>query len=154
MKTNEDLRRETEPQPPVNQARFAEHHWLQQITYDGHYGSVIVLQWNPSAKRWSHSGDVGTGVYVDTGGWRYLGPCEMPDASLATLRFHVGDQVVYTHPATKNEFRVVVNTISPSKMANYYDVEVQVHPAAVIQAQKLGLPGKFWVCDFSLTAFK
>lgn len=68
-----------EPVPPMNHIRGAEHHWLEKIDCDGHSSGFIVLQWNPSAKRWSHSGCVGTGGYIDTKYWVYKGYCPIPE---------------------------------------------------------------------------
>lgn len=66
-----------EPIPPKGQ-KLGGHHWLQEVDFDGRVMDTVVLQWNPGAQRWSHSGHVGTGVYVDTKGWKYLAPCPMP----------------------------------------------------------------------------
>ena len=40
----------------------------------------VLLQpkWNPGAKRWSHSGNCGTGWYIDTRGWKYVAPYPLP----------------------------------------------------------------------------
>lgn len=73
------LRERIEVLPPANRLKAAEHHWLEVLDTDGHSFGLVVLQWNPGAKRWSHSGQVGTGRYVDTSYWRYVGPCPMPD---------------------------------------------------------------------------
>ncbi len=67
-----------EPVPPGWQARTAGHHWLEKLDSDGHSSGVIVLQWNPSARRWSFSGNVGTGMYVNTKGWKYVERCPVP----------------------------------------------------------------------------
>jgi hypothetical protein len=66
------------PIPPHPKA--ANHHWLQQVDFDGNLGETVVLQWNPGAQRWSHSGNVGTGIYINTEGWRYVAPCPMPES--------------------------------------------------------------------------
>lgn len=66
----------TIPVPPNPKA--ADHHWLEKLDYDGHSFGLIVLQWNPIAQKWSHSGDVATGLYVNTEGWRYDSPCPLP----------------------------------------------------------------------------
>lgn len=68
-----------EPVPPVKYARGADHHWIQKIDYDGHVGDTVCLQWNPGAKRWSHSGYVGSGIYVEAKGWKYVAHCPIPD---------------------------------------------------------------------------
>lgn len=65
-----------EPKPP--HPKSADHHWLQIRDFDGHDMGTVVLQWNPCAQRWSHSGDVGTGYYINTNGWVYIAPCPMP----------------------------------------------------------------------------
>lgn len=70
---------EKEPVPPVNHIKTAGHHWLDQIDFDGRFHQRVVLQWNPVAKRWSHSGQVGTGLYIDTKRWKYIEPCVMPE---------------------------------------------------------------------------
>lgn len=71
---------EGEPKPAKNaDLRLAGHHWLDCYDIDGHFHQRVVLQWNPSAKRWSHSGDVGTGIYVNTQYWRYVAPCPIPE---------------------------------------------------------------------------
>lgn len=72
------IEKKPEPQPVGFRARLAGHHWVQEIDFDGHVGGTIVLQWNPSVKRWSHSGNVGTGGYVEIPGWKYIGICPMP----------------------------------------------------------------------------
>lgn len=68
-----------EPLPPGHHQRLAEHHWLDAFDIDGHFKGTVVLQFNPAVKRWSHSGDVGTGIYVNTKYWKYRCPCPMPD---------------------------------------------------------------------------
>lgn len=65
-----------EPVPP--NPRSGDHHWLEKIDMDGHSGGLIVLQWNPGAKRWSTSGNLGTGIYVETAGWKYVELCPLP----------------------------------------------------------------------------
>lgn len=68
------------PQPPGWMAMQAGHHWLDHFDSDGHFHGTVVLQWAPSAKKWCHSGNVGTGMYVDvTEHWRYSAECPMPD---------------------------------------------------------------------------
>lgn len=67
-----------DPVPPGHHVRLAGHHWVQEIDFDGREGSIIVLQWNPSVKRWSHSGQVATGLYVDIKGWKYISVCPIP----------------------------------------------------------------------------
>lgn len=67
-----------EPVPIGFHAKLAGYHWLQEVDFDGRVMDTVVLQWNPGAQRWSHSGHVGTGIYVDTKGWKYLAPCPMP----------------------------------------------------------------------------
>lgn len=69
----------SEPIPP--NTKTAEHHWLEVFDSDGHSFGLVVLQWNPGAKRWSHSGDIGTGIYVNTYGWKYIAKCPMPEES-------------------------------------------------------------------------
>ncbi len=64
--------------PPGHHARLGGHHWVQKIDTDGSVIDTVVLQWNPSVRRWSHSGNVGTGLYVDIKGWKYLSVCPMP----------------------------------------------------------------------------
>ena len=67
-----------EPAPPLKYSKSAGHHWLDAFDCDGHYKGRIVLQWNPGAKRWSHSGHVGSNIYVNARYWKYIGHCEMP----------------------------------------------------------------------------
>lgn len=50
-----------EPLPSVLDQRFAGHHWLRELSYDGHHMQTVVLQWQPNARKWCHSGDVATG---------------------------------------------------------------------------------------------
>lgn len=64
--------------PPNNELKLANHHWLEVWDSDGHFFEFVVLQWNPVAKRWSHSGNVATGLYVNTEGWRYSCKCPLP----------------------------------------------------------------------------
>lgn len=73
------IKKAKEPQPPTKHIRTADHHWLDRYDIDGHFHHRVVLQWNPSAKRWSHSGNVGTGIYVNTQYWRYVAPCLIPE---------------------------------------------------------------------------
>ena len=68
-----------EPEPPLNSIRRAGHHWLDVRDYDGHSFGLIALQWNPSAKRWSRSGEVATGRYVSTEGYVYVAECPLPE---------------------------------------------------------------------------
>lgn len=64
--------------PPGHHVRGAGHHWLEILDCDGHSFGICVLQWNPGARKWSHSGNVGTGMYVDTRYWRYVAECPLP----------------------------------------------------------------------------
>ena len=75
--------RHVEPAPPGNHIAEAGHHWLMERTYDGHMAGLVVMQWQPHAKKWCHSGDVATGRNVDTSGWAYLEPVANPTAHLA-----------------------------------------------------------------------
>jgi hypothetical protein len=68
-----------EPEPPSQYLKSAEHHWLEQLNSDDQSFGYVVLQWNPRSKYWSHSGYVGTGISVETHGWRYVAHCPMPD---------------------------------------------------------------------------
>jgi hypothetical protein len=65
-----------EPVPPGYHVKLAGHHWLR---LEGEYGQTVVKQWNPGAKKWSHSGNVGTEMYVDMHGYEYVCLCPMPD---------------------------------------------------------------------------
>ena len=67
------------PTPKGHHIQYAGHHWLLEKSYDGHCMQTVVLQWQPNAKEWCHSGDVATGRNVDTTGWEYLCPCPMPE---------------------------------------------------------------------------
>jgi hypothetical protein len=73
---HQDTSRPAGPLPP--NAKAAEHHWLEVLDIDGHSFGLVVAQWNPGAKRWSHSGMVGSGLYLETQYWRYVAPCPMP----------------------------------------------------------------------------
>jgi hypothetical protein len=66
-----------EPVPPNPKA--AAHAWLEVRDCDGHSFGLVVAQWNPGARRWSHSGYVGSGCYLDTTYWRYAAPLAMPE---------------------------------------------------------------------------
>lgn len=66
----------TSPLPPNPKA--GEHHWLEVRDSDGHSFGLVVAQWNPGAQRWSHSGMVGTGLYLSTEHWRYVARCPLP----------------------------------------------------------------------------
>lgn len=70
---------EGEPVPPKWHIRLAGHHWLLKKDMDGHIYGLIVLQWCPSARRWSHSGNVGTDIYVPTKYWEYKEECPIPN---------------------------------------------------------------------------
>ena len=66
--------------PPNYHIKLAGHHWLEKIDMDGHSFGLIVLQWNPGAQKWSHSGNVGTGAYVEVpDSWKYIAECPMPE---------------------------------------------------------------------------
>ena len=78
-----------EPVPPGHHARLGGHHWLMHVDFDGRDHEMVVLQWNPGAKRWSNSGEVGSGYYVDTKGWRYIQPCIMPGESVPTRQMEI-----------------------------------------------------------------
>lgn len=72
-----------EPVPPGYHKKFTGHHWLEKFDFDGRLVDTIVLQWNPVAGRWSHSGNVATGAYIDTRGWKYLAVCPQPGGFVA-----------------------------------------------------------------------
>lgn len=65
--------------PPSYHAKLAGHHWLEIRDIDGHSFGIVVLQWNPGAQAWSHSGCVGTGFYVDTQYFVYVKECPIPE---------------------------------------------------------------------------
>lgn len=68
------------PQPPNNEIRQSNHYWLDHYDCDGHYFERIILQWAPSAKRWCHSGNVGTGMYVPiTEYWKIVCKQDIPE---------------------------------------------------------------------------
>ena len=67
-----------EPIPTGWRSKTASHYWVEKFDCDGHSGGLMVLQWNPTAKRWSISGNVGTGNYVDTKGWKIIQYCPLP----------------------------------------------------------------------------
>lgn len=67
------------PTPGSFHQRIAGHHWLEMFDFDGRSGGVVVLQWNPGAQRWSHSGLVATGHYIDTSNYKYVKPCLLPE---------------------------------------------------------------------------
>lgn len=74
-----DLTKAEQLQPPARYLKAAEHHWIEDIDSDGHLMQIVVLQWNPGAQRWSHSGYVGTGLYVCVGPKsKWLAHCPMP----------------------------------------------------------------------------
>lgn len=68
------------PSPP--NPKRADHHWLEHRDMDGHTYGLVVLQWNPGAALWSHSGLIGSGIYVDTKHWLYVAPCPLPTEGL------------------------------------------------------------------------
>lgn len=68
-----------EPVPPGYEIRAGGHHWLDRYDSDGHYFGRVVLQWNPGAKKWSHSGNVGSNMFVNTSNWKYVAPCPIPE---------------------------------------------------------------------------
>lgn len=68
-----------EPVPPNKYIKGGYHHWLEKYDCDGHFFGLIVLQWNPGAKRWSHSGNLGTEWYINTENWKYHSVCLMPE---------------------------------------------------------------------------
>ena len=68
-----------EPVPPNEYLKRSEHHWLEKLDTDGHSFGLYVAQWNPGARRWSHSGAYGTGIYLNTECWQYVAHCPMPN---------------------------------------------------------------------------
>lgn len=64
--------------PVPKNIKQAEHCWLEVKDSDGHSFGPVVAQWNPKAQKWSHSGDVGTGRYLNTEFWEYIAPCPFP----------------------------------------------------------------------------
>lgn len=68
------------PEPPLGLLKFAGHHWLEDVDTDGHSFGRIVLFWEPSAKRWCHSGLHGTGTYYNAAGFHYIGPVQEPSS--------------------------------------------------------------------------
>lgn len=68
------------PKPPIHHIKNAEHHWLDIFDCDGHYFGRVILQWNPGIQLWSHSGNVGTGMYVPVNEyWKYVCYQSMPE---------------------------------------------------------------------------
>lgn len=67
-----------EARPPKSELKAGNHHWLEVLNSDGHSFGLVVLQWNPGVQRWSHSGQMATGLYVETYHWRYVGLCPFP----------------------------------------------------------------------------
>lgn len=63
-----------EPAPPVCMSRDAGHHWLEERDFDGHSFGYVIMQWQPTAKRWCHSGYVASGRDIDTRNWLYVAP--------------------------------------------------------------------------------
>lgn len=80
-----------EPVPPGHHARLGGHHWLQEVDFDGRVCDTVVYQWNPGVQRWSHSGEIGTGYYMETKGWKYLQPCPMPGDYIPTRQMEIRD---------------------------------------------------------------
>ena len=70
-----------EPMPPLAHRKLAGHHWLEVTDSDGHTFGTIVAQWNPGAQRWSNSGLVATGCFIDTRYYRYGTDCPLPDVN-------------------------------------------------------------------------
>lgn len=67
------------PIPPKRYLKTAEHHWLEVKDSDGHSFGLVVVQWNPGAQKWSHSGYVGANMYLETANWVYHSYCPMPE---------------------------------------------------------------------------
>lgn len=65
--------------PPSKFLKRGDHHWLEVLDSDGHNFGLVVLQWNPGAQKWSHSGNIATGMYIDTSYWKYHSHCPMPE---------------------------------------------------------------------------
>lgn len=63
------------PRNPTDQ-KIAGHHWLREIDFDGRPDQPVILQWGPFSKAWFRSGEVGTGLPLDTRGFEYLAPVE------------------------------------------------------------------------------
>ncbi len=68
------------PRPPGYEQKQGEHHWLDIFDCDGHYFGRVILQWAPSAQKWCHSGNLGTGMYCEQVNeyWKYVCKQEMP----------------------------------------------------------------------------
>ncbi|MDE1171191.1 MAG: hypothetical protein PW734_08300, partial [Verrucomicrobium sp.] len=82
---NQMHKRDIEPAPPGIHIAHAGHHWLMVTDFDGRFHGLVVMQWQPGAKRWCHSGDVATGRDVDASGWEYVEPVAQPTAHLAPV---------------------------------------------------------------------
>lgn len=72
------LRKPVEPVPPNEYLKRSDHHWLEVLDTDGHSFGLQVVQWNPGARRWTHSGAYGSGIYLNTECWRYVAHCPLP----------------------------------------------------------------------------
>jgi len=77
-KSNYPCDNPVEPVPPLRMSMDAGHHWLEIRDIDGHSFGLIVLQWQPYAKKWCRSGDIATGRDMDCSGWIYVAPCPIP----------------------------------------------------------------------------
>jgi hypothetical protein len=68
------------PTPPLFESKQANHYWLDIFDCDGHYFGRVILQWAPGAKKWCHSGNLGTDIYVPVSEhWKLVCKQEMPD---------------------------------------------------------------------------
>jgi hypothetical protein len=75
--------------PPPQFMKMAENHWIAKR--EGQYSGsnsiieIFVLQWNPGAQRWSHSGLVGTGMYVMLyDNFEWYAYCPLPEDNKVT----------------------------------------------------------------------
>ena len=126
-----------EPQPPGWKARYAGHHWVANIDGDGREWPPVCLQWNPVAMKWSRSGDVATGMYVDIPGYRYVAEAQLP-----------GRRVINDKPETPKE--TARRLVAEGKTAFHIYSELEVEPTETNYMQCL----EYWLKEQAQEALK
>jgi hypothetical protein len=61
--------------PPDSYLSTPRHHFLHLYDDDNKFIKEIVLQWDPINEQWVASGQLGSGVFVDTTNMQYVAVC-------------------------------------------------------------------------------
>ncbi len=100
--------RDTPLLPPKAAQRFAGHHWVTRLDYDGRRTHMEVFQWQPSARTWARPGYVATGENNLLNGYVYIGSCPTPMFEEDAVLFRqVMDKVKKSKKLTPDEFSIL-----------------------------------------------